>query len=244
MERIALDKVKHERAPLVNERVALQKEVYGHKRKSTGNAEKPLSPMQKAKARSATEELPSFGEDKKSVEKHGLPEKSWWWQTKWQGLSATAEVWCLRRIDSHSCCLSNLEIGSSAPQWAHELLGANVHEALVKGVRERSALILEAKKAASCRNLLQLYRQERRWPLKSSRTWRFLMKPKVLICLFYRISLWQIGVDLIGPLKETTRGHRYIITLTDYFSEWSEAAPIANKQVTTVADFLYKVTLR
>lgn len=63
-------KFKHERAPLVNERVALQKEVYGHKRKSTGNAEKPLSPMQKAKARSATEELPSFGEDKKSVEKH------------------------------------------------------------------------------------------------------------------------------------------------------------------------------
>ena len=37
-------------------------------------------------------------------------------------------------------------------------------------------------------------------------------------------KLWhQVGMDLIGPMPETPRGNRYIITLTDYFSKWAEA---------------------
>ena len=31
-------------------------------------------------------------------------------------------------------------------------------------------------------------------------------------------KLWsQVGKDLIGPLPQTSRGKKYIITLTDYF---------------------------
>ncbi|XP_030840557.1 uncharacterized protein LOC100889000 isoform X3 [Strongylocentrotus purpuratus] len=58
-------------------------------------------------------------------------------------------------------------------------------------------------------------------------------------------GVWdQIGVDLIGPLKETGRGHKYIVTLTDYFSKWAEAAPIPNKEAKTIAQFLHQVMLR
>ena len=35
----------------------------------------------------------------------------------------------------------------------------------------------------------------------------------------------RVGIDLVGPLPETKRGNKYIITLTDYFSKWPEAAP-------------------
>ena len=33
-----------------------------------------------------------------------------------------------------------------------------------------------------------------------------------------KAQMWaEVGVDLIGPLTETPRGNKYIITLTDYF---------------------------
>ena len=28
-----------------------------------------------------------------------------------------------------------------------------------------------------------------------------------------------VGMDLIGPLKETERGHKHVLTMTDYFSK-------------------------
>ena len=52
-------------------------------------------------------------------------------------------------------------------------------------------------------------------------------------------EVWhQIGTDLIGPLKETPRGSKYIITVTDYFSKWAEAEPLMNNLATSVADVL------
>ena len=43
-------------------------------------------------------------------------------------------------------------------------------------------------------------------------------------------QLWrQVGMDLIGPLTTTPRGNKYIITLTDYFSKWAEAAALPDK---------------
>ena len=39
-----------------------------------------------------------------------------------------------------------------------------------------------------------------------------------------KAQIWcQVGMDLIGPLTESPRGNKYIITLTDYFSKWAEA---------------------
>ena len=46
-------------------------------------------------------------------------------------------------------------------------------------------------------------------------------------------------MDLIGPLTQTPRGHKYIITLTDYFSKWAEAAPLSDKTAGGIARFIY-----
>ena len=44
-------------------------------------------------------------------------------------------------------------------------------------------------------------------------------------------EVWsRIGIDLIGPLNETPRGNKYIITCTDYFSKWPEADAFKNKE--------------
>ncbi|XP_037333163.2 uncharacterized protein zgc:153292 isoform X1 [Pungitius pungitius] len=38
---------------------------------------------------------------------------------------------------------------------------------------------------------------------------------------------WQwLGLDVRGPLPQTLNAHRYILTLTDYFSKWVEAVPM------------------
>lgn len=38
---------------------------------------------------------------------------------------------------------------------------------------------------------------------------------------------WQwLGLDVRGPLPETKAGHKYILSVTDYFSKWIEAWPI------------------
>ena len=55
--------------------------------------------------------------------------------------------------------------------------------------------------------------------------------------------MWnQVGMDLIGPLKETPRGNKYIVTLTCYFSKWAEAAPLPDKCAIGVAKFIYSVS--
>ena len=56
-------------------------------------------------------------------------------------------------------------------------------------------------------------------------------------------KLWcQMGMDLIGPLNETPRGNKYIVTLTDYFSKWAEAAPLSSKSAAGIAKFMHNVS--
>ena len=55
--------------------------------------------------------------------------------------------------------------------------------------------------------------------------------------------MWQIGMDLVGPLHKTPRGHKYIMTVTDYYTKWAEAAPLKDKTATSVADVLYSVSI-
>ena len=56
-------------------------------------------------------------------------------------------------------------------------------------------------------------------------------------------KIWcQVGMDLIGPMPETPRGNKYIVTLTDYFSKWAEAAPLKDKGAVGVAKFIYSVS--
>lgn len=59
------------------------------------------------------------------------------------------------------------------------------------------------------------------------------------------ISLWcHVGIDIIRPLQETTRGNKYIVVISDYFSKWSEATAIPDKTSKSVADFLHIVIRR
>ncbi|XP_040917637.1 uncharacterized protein zgc:153292 [Toxotes jaculatrix] len=38
---------------------------------------------------------------------------------------------------------------------------------------------------------------------------------------------WQwVGMDVRGPLPQTKNGHKYILTVTDYYSKWVEAVPM------------------
>lgn len=51
-------------------------------------------------------------------------------------------------------------------------------------------------------------------------------------------------MDLIGPLPNTRRGNKYVITLVDYFSKGPEAAPPKDKFATGVALFLHDLFCR
>ena len=42
-------------------------------------------------------------------------------------------------------------------------------------------------------------------------------------------------MDFVGPLEETTRGNKYILTITDLFSKWPVAYPLPSKEAENVA---------
>ncbi len=51
-------------------------------------------------------------------------------------------------------------------------------------------------------------------------------------------------MDLIGPFQPTALGHKYVLTMTDYFSKYVEAVPIPDKSALSVAQGIYKVYCR
>ncbi|KAL5477394.1 hypothetical protein EMCRGX_G024189 [Ephydatia muelleri] len=53
-------------------------------------------------------------------------------------------------------------------------------------------------------------------------------------------EVWHtIGVDLIGPLPETQKGNKYIMTVSCPFSKWPEATALPDKTARGVAEFLF-----
>ena len=46
-------------------------------------------------------------------------------------------------------------------------------------------------------------------------------------------------MDLIGPLKKTSTGNRFILTMTCYFSKWVEAFALPDKSAHSVAQAVY-----
>ena len=53
------------------------------------------------------------------------------------------------------------------------------------------------------------------------RTDRTLKKTAALPPIHVESTFWRrIGVDLIGPLVESSRGNKYIMTCTDAFTKW------------------------
>ena len=54
----------------------------------------------------------------------------------------------------------------------------------------------------------------------------------------------QVGIDLIGTLKDTVDGYKYILTVCCYYTKWSDAIPIKDKRAITIAIELYKLMCR
>ena len=54
----------------------------------------------------------------------------------------------------------------------------------------------------------------------------------------------RIGIDLIGPINESTNGSRYIFTIVDHFSRYVTLIPLRNKSSDTVAKAFVKFVLR
>ena len=48
----------------------------------------------------------------------------------------------------------------------------------------------------------------------------------------------KISIDLVGPLIKSDRGHRYILTITDFATRWPEAVPLKEISTEKVAEAL------
>ena len=52
---------------------------------------------------------------------------------------------------------------------------------------------------------------------------------------------WQrVGIDFIRPLKESSKGNKYIITAIDYFTHWVEVKATPTASAKEAAIFIYK----
>ncbi|XP_070704502.1 uncharacterized protein [Pempheris klunzingeri] len=53
---------------------------------------------------------------------------------------------------------------------------------------------------------------------------------------------WQwLGLDVRGPLPQTLNGHKYILTVTDYYSKWVEAVPMQSCLPSDVAKHIVDI---
>lgn len=74
---------------------------------------------------------------------------------------------------------------------------------------------------------------------------RLQKQPAKLNPIAVKPQVWQrIGIDLIGPLKSSKKGNKYIITCSDYFSKWVEAKALPDKTAESVAKFLLSLICR
>jgi len=56
------------------------------------------------------------------------------------------------------------------------------------------------------------------------------------------VALWPFeawGIDIIGPISpSSTKDHRFILAITDYFSKWAEAIPLMKVKTSNVVNFI------
>ena len=49
------------------------------------------------------------------------------------------------------------------------------------------------------------------------------------------LPLQRVAIDIMGPLPQSTRGNRFIMVVSDYFTKWTEAYPLPNQIAGTSA---------
>ena len=52
------------------------------------------------------------------------------------------------------------------------------------------------------------------------------------------LPLERVGLDILGPLPESSLGNKYILVVSDYFTKWVEAYPMPNQETVTIANVL------
>ena len=56
------------------------------------------------------------------------------------------------------------------------------------------------------------------------------------------VALWPFeayGINIIGPISpSSTKGHRFILAITDYFSKWAEVIPLIEIKTSNVINFI------
>ncbi|KRH91712.1 putative LTR retrotransposon, partial [Pseudoloma neurophilia] len=50
----------------------------------------------------------------------------------------------------------------------------------------------------------------------------------------------KVGLDVIGPLRKTESGNRFIVTAIDHLSRWGEARAIKKKSAKNIALFIWE----
>ncbi len=94
-----------------------------------------------------------------------------------------------------------------------------------------------------------MYRDTYRW-IKSCTNCAKRKSPEVLKIGLNPINVAEhpfhmMGMDILGPLKETVNGNKYIIVFTDYLTRWPEAFPLKNREAKTIAKvFINEIVAR
>ena len=56
--------------------------------------------------------------------------------------------------------------------------------------------------------------------------------------------LARLAMDIVGPLKRTKKGNKYLLVIMDYATKWPEAFPLRNTLTETMVERLVEVTAR
>ena len=75
-------------------------------------------------------------------------------------------------------------------------------------------------------------------------SFRTAIPPRAPVPIEVTAPFDRVGIDLVGPMPITSRGNRYVVVATDYFTHYTEAVPIPEKSAAVVASFLNRYILK